>query len=44
MQRVSGIELLVAEAIGYIVTCPRRVAVNELLVHPTEETCWSPNT
>jgi NADP-dependent 3-hydroxy acid dehydrogenase YdfG len=37
MQRVSGIELLVAEAIGYSVTYPRRVAVNELLVRPTEE-------
>ena len=40
-QRFSGFELLAAEdiadAIGYIVTRPRRVAVNELLIRPTEE-------
>ncbi len=39
-QRLAGIELLaaedIAEAIVYIVTRPRRVAVNELLVRPTE--------
>jgi NADP-dependent 3-hydroxy acid dehydrogenase YdfG len=41
MQRVSGIELLAAEdiadAIQYIVTRPRRVAINELLIRPTEQ-------
>jgi NADP-dependent 3-hydroxy acid dehydrogenase YdfG len=41
MQRLSGVEPLAAEdiadAIGYIVTRPRRVAVNELLVRPTEQ-------
>jgi NADP-dependent 3-hydroxy acid dehydrogenase YdfG len=41
MQRLSGFEPLAAEdiadAIGYIVTRPRRVAVNELLVRPTEQ-------
>jgi len=42
MQRfVSGVEPLAAEdiadAIAYIVTRPRRVAVNELLVRPTEQ-------
>jgi NADP-dependent 3-hydroxy acid dehydrogenase YdfG len=41
MQRLSSIELLAAEdianAICYTVTRPRRVAVNELLIRPTEE-------
>ncbi len=41
MQRLSGVEPMAAEdiadAIAYIVTRPRRVAVNELLVRPTEE-------
>src|SRR5258706_3314176 len=41
MQRLSGVEPMAAEdianAIGYIVTRPRRVAVNELLIRPTEE-------
>jgi NADP-dependent 3-hydroxy acid dehydrogenase YdfG len=41
MQRLSGFKPLaaedIAEAIGYIVTRPRRVAVNELLVRPTEQ-------
>ncbi len=41
MQPFTGIELLAAEdiadAIGYIVTRPRRVAVNELLIRPTEQ-------
>jgi NADP-dependent 3-hydroxy acid dehydrogenase YdfG len=42
MQRfVSGVEPLAAEdiadAIGYIVTRPRRVAINELLIRPTEQ-------
>jgi NADP-dependent 3-hydroxy acid dehydrogenase YdfG len=41
MSRFSGIEYLAAEdiadAIAYIVTRPRRVAVNELLVRPTEQ-------
>jgi NADP-dependent 3-hydroxy acid dehydrogenase YdfG len=41
IQPFSGIEWLAAEdiadAIGYIVTRPRRVAVNELLIRPTEQ-------
>ncbi len=41
LERFSGIELLaaedIAEAIGYIVTRPRRVAVNEILIRPTEQ-------
>ena len=41
MQRFSGFEQLAAEDIGdvlqYSVTRPRRVAVNELLIRPTEE-------
>jgi NADP-dependent 3-hydroxy acid dehydrogenase YdfG len=41
MQPYAGIELLtaedVADAIGYIVTRQRRVAVNELLIRPTEQ-------
>jgi NADP-dependent 3-hydroxy acid dehydrogenase YdfG len=42
MQRfVSGVEPLaaedIAEAIGYIVTRPRRVAVNEVFIRPTEQ-------
>ncbi len=41
LRRLAGIERLTAEdiadAIGYIVTRPRRVAVNELLVRPTEQ-------
>jgi NADP-dependent 3-hydroxy acid dehydrogenase YdfG len=41
LQRFAGVEPLAAEdiadAIAYIVTRPRRVAVNELLVRPTEE-------
>ncbi len=41
MQRLSGGEPMAAEdiadAIGYIVTRPRRVAVNELLIRPTEQ-------
>jgi NADP-dependent 3-hydroxy acid dehydrogenase YdfG len=41
IQPFSGIEWLAAEdiadAVGYIVTRPRRVAVNELLVRPTEQ-------
>lgn len=40
-QRFGGLELLQAEDIGdavsYIVTRPRHVAVNELLVRPTEQ-------
>ena len=38
---MSGVEPLAAEdiadAIRYIVTRPRRVAINELLVRPTEQ-------
>jgi NADP-dependent 3-hydroxy acid dehydrogenase YdfG len=41
VQHVAGVEQLgaedIAEAIGYIVTRPRHVAVNELLIRPTEE-------
>jgi NADP-dependent 3-hydroxy acid dehydrogenase YdfG len=41
LQPFTGIELLAAEdiadAIGYIVTRPRRVAVNELLIRPIEQ-------
>jgi NADP-dependent 3-hydroxy acid dehydrogenase YdfG len=41
MQPFTGIELLAAEdiadAIGYIVMRPRRVAINELLIRPTEQ-------
>jgi NADP-dependent 3-hydroxy acid dehydrogenase YdfG len=41
MSRLSGIEQLEAEdisdAIAYIVTRPRRVAINELLIRPTEQ-------
>jgi len=40
-RRFAGVEMLepedVAEAIGYIVTRPRRVAINELLIRPTEQ-------
>jgi NADP-dependent 3-hydroxy acid dehydrogenase YdfG len=40
-QRFSDVDRLhaedIADAIGYIVTRPRRVAVNELLVRPTEQ-------
>jgi len=40
-QRYVGVELLesedIADAIAYIVTRPRRMAVNELLVRPTEQ-------
>jgi NADP-dependent 3-hydroxy acid dehydrogenase YdfG len=41
LQFLSGVEPLqaedIADAIGYIVTRPRRVAVNELLIRPTEQ-------
>ncbi|HEY0552702.1 MAG TPA: SDR family NAD(P)-dependent oxidoreductase [Thermoanaerobaculia bacterium] len=41
MQRFGGIEKLestdIAEAITYIVTRPRRMAINEILVRPTEQ-------
>jgi NADP-dependent 3-hydroxy acid dehydrogenase YdfG len=41
LQRFSGFEPLaaedIAEAIAYIVTRPRRVAVNEVLIRPTEQ-------
>lgn len=40
-QRFAGVETLesadIADAITYVVTRPRRVAVNELLVRPTEQ-------
>ena len=41
MQRFGGIEKLestdIADAIAYIVTRPRRMAINEVLVRPTEQ-------
>jgi NADP-dependent 3-hydroxy acid dehydrogenase YdfG len=41
MQRFAGVERLeaedIADAISYIVTRPRRVAVNEVLIRPTEQ-------
>jgi NADP-dependent 3-hydroxy acid dehydrogenase YdfG len=41
LQRFAGLEQLeaddIAEAIAYIVTRPRRMAVNEMLVRPTEQ-------
>jgi len=41
MRRFAGVERLeaedIADAITYIVTRPRRVAVNELLIRPTEQ-------
>jgi NADP-dependent 3-hydroxy acid dehydrogenase YdfG len=40
-QMLAGVERLeaadIAEAIGYIVTRPRRMAVNEMLIRPTEQ-------
>jgi NADP-dependent 3-hydroxy acid dehydrogenase YdfG len=42
LKRFAEIEMLeaddIADAIAYIVTRPRRVAVNELLIRPTEQT------
>ncbi|HEX3875040.1 MAG TPA: SDR family oxidoreductase, partial [Solirubrobacteraceae bacterium] len=39
--RFAGVELLdaqdIADAIAYIVSRPRRVAINELLIRPTEQ-------
>jgi NADP-dependent 3-hydroxy acid dehydrogenase YdfG len=41
MQRFEGVERLeaqdIADAIAYIVTRPRRVAINEVLIRPTEQ-------
>jgi NADP-dependent 3-hydroxy acid dehydrogenase YdfG len=41
MKRFEGVERLeaedIADAIGYIVTRPRRVAINEVLIRPTEQ-------
>ena len=40
-QRFAGVERMeaddIAEVIAYIVTRPRRVAINEVLVRPTEQ-------
>jgi NADP-dependent 3-hydroxy acid dehydrogenase YdfG len=40
-KRFEGVERLtaddIADAIEYIVTCPWRVAVNEIMVRPTEQ-------
>ena len=39
--RIAGVERLaatdIADAVGYIVTSPRRVAINEILIRPTEQ-------
>jgi NADP-dependent 3-hydroxy acid dehydrogenase YdfG len=35
MERLEADDI--ADAIGYMVTRPRRVAVNEILVRPTEQ-------
>ena len=35
MQRMEAADI--AEPIGYIVTRPRRVAINEVLIRPTEQ-------
>jgi NADP-dependent 3-hydroxy acid dehydrogenase YdfG len=41
MQRFAGVERMeaedIADAIAYIVTRPRRVAINEVLIRPTEQ-------
>jgi NADP-dependent 3-hydroxy acid dehydrogenase YdfG len=41
MQRFAGVERLeaddIADAVTYIVTRPRHVAINELLIRPTEQ-------
>jgi NADP-dependent 3-hydroxy acid dehydrogenase YdfG len=41
MQRFAGVERMeaedIADAIAYIVTRPRRVAINEILIRPTEQ-------
>ncbi len=41
MKVFAGVETLqaedIADAIAYIVTRPRRVAVNEILIRPTEQ-------
>ena len=40
-QRFAGVERMeaedIADAIAYIVTRPRRVAINEMLIRPTEQ-------
>lgn len=40
-QRLAGVEILraadIADAVGYVVTRPRHVAVNEILIRPTEQ-------
>jgi NADP-dependent 3-hydroxy acid dehydrogenase YdfG len=42
MKRFGEVERLqatdIADAIGYIVTRPRHVALNELLIRPTQQT------
>jgi NADP-dependent 3-hydroxy acid dehydrogenase YdfG len=41
LQRFAGVEMLhaedIADAITYVVTRPRRVAINEVLIRPTEQ-------
>ena len=41
MRNFSGVERLesgdIADAIAYVVTRPRRVAINEILIRPTEQ-------
>jgi NADP-dependent 3-hydroxy acid dehydrogenase YdfG len=35
MERMEAVDI--AEAIGFVVTRPRRVAINEVLIRPTEQ-------
>src|SRR4029453_1448370 len=41
LQRFAGVEMLhaedIADAVTYVVTRPRRVAINEVLIRPTEQ-------
>jgi NADP-dependent 3-hydroxy acid dehydrogenase YdfG len=41
MQRFAGVERLeaedIADVVGYIVTRPRHMAINEVLVRPTQQ-------
>ncbi len=41
MSRFAGVERMeaeyIADAVGCIVTRPRRVAINEMLIRPTEQ-------
>ncbi len=41
LQRFAGVERMeaddIADAIAYVVTRPRRVAINEMLIRPTDQ-------